>query len=247
MGTRRLAIFDVDGTIVRWNLIFELFDELVKRKLFPSEALEQTMDAYLGWVNREKDFSEYDMLVSGIFHKYSRGMSEEAANAIADDIIENKRYRIYRYTSNLIKRLKLEGYYVVFISGSPSFIVKRLAKKLECDRAYGKLFEVVDGKFTGNAKFGEENVTEKDILDKTLLFNRLLHVISFTPDLANSVVVGDSMNDVSLLNLVGNPIVFNPTSELAELAREKQWKIVVERKDVIYEIKDFEMINVGNL
>lgn len=246
METRRLAIFDIDGTIVRWNLIFELYERFVKKGLFPQEALTETVEAYLGWLNREKEFAEYDKKVIQIFFRYAKGLSEQAVLDIADDIVDNKQYRVYRYSSSLIKKLKAEGYYIVLISGAPSFIAKKLAKVLECDRAYGQVFEVENGKFTGNVKYGE-NYVESHRLDKTVIINRLLDVIPFKPDLKNSIAVGDTTGDVPLFELVGNPIVFNPTQELARIAKEKQWKIIVERKDVIYEIKDFEMISVDSL
>ena len=38
----------------------------------------------------------------------------------------------------------------------------------------------------------------------------------------------------------GNPIAFNPDFKLATYAKKKKWKIVVERKNVVYKIKDFD-------
>ena len=87
METRRLAIFDIDGTIVRWNLIFELYERFVKKGLFPQEALTETVEAYLGWLNREKEFAEYDKKVIQIFFRYAKGLSEQAVLDIADDKI----------------------------------------------------------------------------------------------------------------------------------------------------------------
>lgn len=244
MKKRKLAIFDVDGTITRWHLVFVLFEQLAKKGIFPPETLEQTIDAYMGWLNREKVFSEYDNKVTEIFHTYAKGVSEESVLAVADDIIENKRYKVYRYSYNLIHKLRKEGYYIVLISGSPGFIVKKLAVKLRCDRAYGKLFEVINGRFTGKVKYGEDEVDAYAPLDKTVILKRLFEVIDFEPDLKNSISVGDSLSDLPILEAVGNPVVFNPTLDLTKIARERQWKIVVERKDVIYEVKDFEMIDI---
>jgi len=42
--------------------------------------------------------------------------------------------------------------------------------------------------------------------------------------------------------MVGHPVAFNPNYELAKHAKKKRWKIVVERKDVIYELKDFKFL-----
>ena len=56
-------------------------------------------------------------------------------------------------------------------------------------------------------------------------------------DLKNSYGVGDTESDAGFLELVENPIAFNPNYNLKKIAGEKKWKIVVEKKDVIYEIK----------
>jgi phosphoserine phosphatase len=55
--------------------------------------------------------------------------------------------------------------------------------------------------------------------------------------LKGSVGVGDSEGDISFLEQVENPICFNPNRILYRHALLSGWKVVVERKDVIYEIK----------
>jgi len=55
--------------------------------------------------------------------------------------------------------------------------------------------------------------------------------------LDNSYGVGDTESDASFLKMVENPIAFNPNQNLKEIAEKNNWKIVVEKKDVIYDIK----------
>jgi hypothetical protein len=43
--------------------------------------------------------------------------------------------------------------------------------------------------------------------------------------------------DIPMLELVENPICFNPNAQLYRIAKLNKWKIIVERKDVIYEIQ----------
>ena len=52
----------------------------------------------------------------------------------------------------------------------------------------------------------------------------------------DSYGIGDTESDASLLELVENPIAFNPNENLKAIAEEKGWRIVVEKKDVIYDI-----------
>ena len=51
-----------------------------------------------------------------------------------------------------------------------------------------------------------------------------------------SIAVGDSESDIPMLEAVSTPIAFNPTKALYEHARAAGWKIVVERKNVVYEL-----------
>jgi phosphoserine phosphatase len=38
---------------------------------------------------------------------------------------------------------------------------------------------------------------------------------------------------------VGQPVAFNPNRQLAGYAKKKNWKIIVERKDVVYELQRY--------
>ncbi|MGH3106097.1 MAG: hypothetical protein ACRDM3_02750, partial [Rubrobacteraceae bacterium] len=51
------------------------------------------------------------------------------------------------------------------------------------------------------------------------------------------VGMGDTLSDVGFLEMVETPIAFNPNRGLFEVARQWGWPIVVERKDVIYNLQ----------
>ena len=57
-------------------------------------------------------------------------------------------------------------------------------------------------------------------------------------DIDNSYAYGDTMGDLTMLTTVGNPIAINPNQKLLNKLQEleKDVKIIVERKDVIYRI-----------
>jgi len=52
----------------------------------------------------------------------------------------------------------------------------------------------------------------------------------------NSVAVGDTDGDISLLENVAKPICFNPKQVLYTYAKRMNWPVVVERKDMIYHL-----------
>lgn len=54
--------------------------------------------------------------------------------------------------------------------------------------------------------------------------------------LNDSIALGDTESDIPMLSMVERPICFNPNSVLYDDAKKRKWEIVVERKDVIYEL-----------
>jgi len=71
-------------------------------------------------------------------------------------------------------------------------------------------------------------------MNKASILTRAVEKENLT--LKGSVGVGDTESDVSMLSLVEDAIAFNPNRALYRHASQKLWKIVVERKDVIYEL-----------
>jgi len=83
-------------------------------------------------------------------------------------------------------------------------------------------------RFTGNV------VDEHLIENKASILKRAVERSKLTLD--GSVGVGDTENDISFLELVENPVCFNPDQKLYRHAKRNKWKVVVERKDVIYDL-----------
>ena len=54
--------------------------------------------------------------------------------------------------------------------------------------------------------------------------------------LQHSIGVGDTETDIPFLEMVAKPICFNPNSKLYRYAKRMKWDVVVERKDVVYEL-----------
>ena len=54
--------------------------------------------------------------------------------------------------------------------------------------------------------------------------------------LKDSIGVGDTEGDIPLLKMVEIPICINPNKNLFAVAMKEGWRIVVERKDVIYKL-----------
>lgn len=230
METKRpVAAFDIDGTVFRSSLLIELVDRLVERKVFPEDARTHYEKSREEWMNRQGDYETYIKKVVTSFARYAKGLPYGDLADVAGEVIEEMRHRTYRHTRDLIRELKGKGYYLLAISHSPKFIVDGFCYELGFDKSYGTFYETgASGRFTGEVE------DEHLIRNKAAILMRAVEKQGLT--LEGSVGVGDTESDVSMLELVSEPIAFNPNRALYRHAKQHGWKVVVERKDVIYEL-----------
>ena len=232
----KLAIFDIDGTIFRSSLLIELSHALVQAGVFPIAAKQEIGRQYVAWLDRKGTYEAYINKVVKIYIKHIAGKKFSTVNGVAKQVIAYQKDRTYRFTRNLIKQLKKEGYYLVAISGSPSYIVENYAKTIGFNEFFGTELEVSSGKFTGKTLSLDSAINKAKIVKS--LAKKYPGI-----NLKKSLAVGDTESDIPMLLLVGKPIAFNPNWELAKAAKSKKWQVVVERKDVMYNVKDFTFLN----
>ncbi|MFA5991364.1 MAG: HAD family phosphatase [Candidatus Doudnabacteria bacterium] len=230
----KLAIFDIDGTIFRSSLVIELSHALVDAKIFPGVARKEIAKEYLAWLDRKGTYEAYINQVVKIYVKHITGKNFKLVDRVAKQVILYQKDRTYRFTRDLIKKLKRQGYILAAVSGSPSYIVEEYAKTIGFNVFFGTELEVVGGKFTGKVKNLDSAFNKAKIVKNLSL--------EYNADLKQSVAVGDTEGDVKMLSLVGHPLAFNPNLQLAKIAKKKHWQIVVERKDVAYDIKNFSIL-----
>src|SRR3989344_9177214 len=145
----KLAVFDIDGTIFRSSLTVELVNGFFQAGLFPREAKKDVENDYLAWINRKGDYDTFSKKLIEILLEYLPKLNKERVDVIVDQVIMWQKDRVYRFPRDLIKKLRHQKYYLIAISGSPSYIVKKFAYNMGFHEAYGLNYEVVDGIFTG--------------------------------------------------------------------------------------------------
>ena len=226
---RPVAVFDIDGTLFRSSLLIELVEELIKREIFPADARKSYETSQLEWLNRKGEYEPFIKKVVQAFGKHAKGAPYGEVADVAGEIIESKKDRTYRYTRDLVDDLKAKGYFLLAISHSPKFIVDGFAYELGFHKSYGTFYETgASNRFTG------EIADEHLIMNKSAVLKRAVEKENLT--FKNSYGVGDTESDISMLTMVENPVAFNPNRLLYRHAKKHGWPVVVERKDVIYEM-----------
>jgi HAD superfamily hydrolase (TIGR01490 family) len=229
MKLKKFAVFDLDGTLIRWQLFHAVINTLAKRGDLGQESYAKIKHARLQWKKRahENAFADYEMLLVNTYFDAMKSLPVSKFDDAVEHTISEYKEQMYVYTSRLLKSLKMRGYFLLAISGSHAELVSHVAKHYEFDDWVGSLYERKNDRFTGH-----RDVTYKD---KHLTLEKLVQKHGLTYQ--GSYGVGDTDGDITMLAAVENPIAFNPSRELYEYAREQGWKIVVERKNVIYELE----------
>ena len=202
---------------------------MIEEGLFEKSAHKEYALEYKKWHDRKGDYEDYIMAIIRAFEKNVKGVSHKDFDKCAKIVIEKYKNRIYRFTRDLIKDLKKKGYFLLAISQSPKNIIDVFCETLGFDKVYGRIYETdSSGRLTG------KTVDEELISNKANMVNRAIKNQNIT--LNESIGVGDTEGDISFLEMVEKPICFNPNDKLYQHACRKGWRVVVERKNVIYEL-----------
>ena len=63
MRGKKVAVFDVDGTLYRWQLFHELVEELTLADVFPDNTFREIDTAWNDWRGGNMHFHGYESLV----------------------------------------------------------------------------------------------------------------------------------------------------------------------------------------
>lgn len=224
------AVFDIDGTLFRSGLYREVVYELIRNKVMPSSILQTIIEKEKAWQKRAHGsaFVEFEQALVEAMNAALPKLKITDFDQAAQNVIDAHRDNVYVYTRDLARDLKAKGYTLIAISGSHKELVEPFAKHYNFDICVGAEYERGDQFFTGKALSlthkGKDTYLSQLILEHNLTLDR-------------SVAVGDSRGDIEMLAMVENPIAFNPERELFEAAAKNSWKIVIERKNMVYELE----------
>lgn len=227
---RKFAVFDIDGTLIRWQLYHAVVDKLAKHGHLGENGHQKLHEARMRWKRREdsEGFRAYELELIKLYEAAITTIDLTKFDSYVDEVIEEYKDQAYTYTRDLIKQLREKNYVLLAISGSQEELVARIAKYYQFDDYIGTHYERNARGFTGKAEIASH--------DKKSRLTSLVKKHNLTFD--DSIAVGDSGSDGVMLEMVERPIAFNPDRTLFNLAKQAGWKVVVERKNMVYELEN---------
>ncbi len=228
--SRPYAVFDIDGTIIRWQLYHAIADNLAKTGHIEADLFEQARASRMEWKKRVGDdaFKDYEKKLVSIYDKALTALTADDFMAAVQHVFDEYKQQTYTYTRDLIHSLQKQNYLLFAISASQEEVVKMLAEYYDFDAWAGSTYPRKGSHFTG-----QKVPLRSDLKVKTLQ----KFIKQFDATNRDSVAVGDSDSDIPMLEAVEHPIAFNPDKKLFQHANQQEWKIVVERKNMVYELE----------
>lgn len=213
------SYFDVDGTLVRTNLVhptlFYLANQanpLKSLKLLGRAAL-LTPRMIAAELSDRRTFNEL------LFSTYE-GISQDRLLVLAEEAFDTVlKKALHPHAKTLVKRCLDEGHEVVLVSGALDFLMKLLADHLGAHHVVANRLEIKDGYATGRLLRPVVAGPEKARLIRE-------HAKERGHDLNECFAYSDSYSDVPMLSVVGHPACVNPDSQLRKLAHAYSWPIV---------------------
>ncbi|MFJ7315336.1 phosphoserine phosphatase SerB [Pseudomonas sp. NPDC098747] len=192
---RRLAVFDMDSTLIE----AEVIDELAKAAGVGDQVSEITERAMAGELDFRESFKERLALL--------KGLDVSVLDSIGASL------RLTEGAETLFAELKRLGYKTAILSGGFTYFAKQLQAKLGIDYVFANELEVVDGKCTG--------VAIEPIVDaqrKADLLRELAHKEGLR--LEQTIAVGDGANDLPMLAIAGLGVAFRAKPLVKQSAKQ---------------------------
>ena len=218
----KLAIFDFDGTLYK-DETFDLFmDHLKEHPKYGVRHRKFYLSILAPYLSYKAKLYPEGKMKENLMKKYLNalsGLSQEEINTFFNEIAIKM---MNGFNSEITSRLKehaKSGFYTMIVSGAFTPILEATVKDLPVDLIIGTDVPIKNNTFQRNSEiYHIQDVRKKVAVHNSLKGNEV--------DWENSYAYGDSYSDLSVMDLVGNPIAVRPDEQLRELAVDRRWEII---------------------
>lgn len=213
----RLAIFDLDNTLLNGDSDHAWGEFLVEQEIVDPEVYAQANDKfYQQYQQGSLDIQEYLQFALQPLTKHS----PEQLNKWHELFMQTKVAAMMQdKAQQLLAEHRAQGDFLLIITATNLFVTAPIAKALGVDFILASEPEVIDGEYTGKVAgtpcFQDGKIT------------RLNEWLAEQPyNLDDSYFYSDSHNDLPLLKLVDNPVAVDPDETLRTYAEQQGWPVL---------------------
>jgi len=158
---KKLAVFDLDGTLYKCNSHIEVLNQKYKVRIFDSK---------------------FTKVFGKIFNKTYLNILHMLYNRIPTDFINEFAPEFRKSALDLLKQKKKDGYHIVIVSNAPKELIKSAAARLNVDwlqAEIGYKNEVIIKNYNYNKLFVcTDNISDMNLLD--LAHEKVIYVTKKT-------------------------------------------------------------------
>jgi HAD superfamily hydrolase (TIGR01490 family) len=213
---KKLAIFDIDGTLVRGSSERLFWRFLVRR----GRQGPQQVFAYLLFLVRYLPTG--GIITTKKNKAYLTGLRSDDVESLAREFVSTRLVRrLYQPAVQRLEQHLRRGDTVVLLSGTLDPVARALASHLGVRHVCATISSERHGVYLAQPPethpFGAAKLSLARQLAKQL-----------DADLAHATAYGDSVQDRFLLEAVGEPVAVSPDRALLEMALANDWEIIAD-------------------
>ena len=215
---KKLAIFDLDHTILKCNSDHSWLDYLMNKQFIKKEEyFDQNAEFQRRFKQGDVNYKDYYEFTI----QYLKGKSDDyISNIRSDFMVEVIEPSINIYALRLIHKHYEKGEELLLASGTTSIIADSIAKRLEFKNVVCTKCEQKNNTFTGRIEnppsLGEGKLKNVQAWMKKNGFS----------DFKDTTFYSDSILDIPLLEKVEKPVAVNPDNDLYRVSQNLGWEII---------------------
>lgn len=235
---RSLAFFDIDGTLTDGFTIVSFAGFLFHKGCFnPSslDLIEHDTALYLGSKRGEGDYFEFVVNLVDHYAQGLKGQEVDYIRSLSSSFLETalhnqiSGYKIHGFAPLLVEMINPVAT-TIAISGSTEESLIALTAYLGFQEINSTLISKKQGRYTGKVDRNLAISGSKRQLVNTYLAGGV--------NLEKSFAFGDSVQDVPILEVVGNPFVMGGNPELQNIGRQRGWFVTSPGDDIVSIVKN---------
>lgn len=218
----RVAIFDFDGTLYSNETYQLLMNHLKGHPVYHSRYkrfMRLVLPPYIG--NKIKIYPRQKMRNRSmqVYLEALKGLTvaeldeyfEEVADKMHADLNKEVVAKLYEHAQ--------DGIHIMVVSGAYSPLLHIVTKEMPVDKIIGTDVPVNKKIVNTNAPLNHIQGTQKNEQIANALAGQDI-------DWENSYAYADSLSDLTVLELVGNPVAVHPDKKLELIAKKRDWAII---------------------
>jgi len=212
------AFFDLDKTVIATSSVMALGGTFYRDGLISKRTIVRGLYAQVVYLLVGADENKMDRMREAML-TLTKGWDQEHVQELVRETLDDVLSPIiYAEALELIEEHRKAGRKTVIVSSSPVETVQPLGEYLGVDDVIATRARIgPDGRYTGELEFYAYAAHKAEAIREMAVDEGI--------DLAASYAYSDSITDLPMLELVGNPVAVNPDRELARVAREREWEV----------------------